>query len=213
MELTEDGILVAEQSMTQIPNDLQHSTLALTWARRVIGEAQTDQLSSLSTYVINSRPYSTNFSYGKYSGQSISASTTVNRYPLDKFPTEGGLHGGCWRTGPANENNMANTNKKHIHTTESNSENEILTEGSLTLDTPQNNSRLRLLFRAYDKQTNNVEANSGLDWPQTLVRGCQFTFTYTNKSFVFLPPQITKERTSRLDDINCRQISKLSCNV
>ena len=57
-----------------------------------------------------------------------------------------------------------------------------ITEGSLTLDTPQNKSRSRHLFRAYDKQTNNMEASSGLDWPQTLVRGCQFTFTYTTKS-------------------------------
>ena len=38
-----------------------------------------------------------------------------------------------------------------------------IAEGSLALDTPQNKSRSRLLFRAYDKQTNNVEVNSGLD--------------------------------------------------
>ena len=76
-----------------------------------------------------------------------------------------------------------------------------------------NESRLRLLFEAYDKQTNNMEANLGLDWPQTLVRRCQFTFTYTTKSFVFLPPQITEELTSRLDNINSWQISKSSCNV
>ena len=83
-----------------------------------------------------------------------------------------------------------------------------IVEGSLALDTPQNKSRSRFLFQAYDKWTNNVEVNLGLDWPQTLVRGCQFTFTYTTKSFVFLPSQIT-EWTSRLDNINCRQISKI----
>ncbi len=57
-------------------------------------------------------------------------------------------------------------------------------EGSLALDTPQNKSRSRLLFRAYDKQTNKVDANLGSDWPQTLIRGYQFTFIYTTKSFV-----------------------------
>ena len=88
-----------------------------------------------------------------------------------------------------------------------------IAEDNLALDTPQNKSWSRLLFRAYDKQTNNVEANSGLDWPQTLVRGCQFTFIYTTMSFIFLPPQITEEQTSRLDNINSRQISKSSCNV
>ena len=67
-----------------------------------------------------------------------------------------------------------------------------IAEGSLALDTPQNKSRLRLLFRAYEKQTNNVEVNSALDWSQTLARGCQFTLTYT---FVFLTPQITGERS------------------
>ena len=79
-----------------------------------------------------------------------------------------------------------------------------ITEGSLALDTPQNKSRSRLLFQAYDKQTNNVDASSRLDWPQTLVRGCQFTFTYTTKSFVFQPPPppITEEWTSWLDNIN-----------
>ena len=68
-------------------------------------------------------------------------------------------------------------------------------------------------YLAYDKQTNDVETSSGLDLPQTLVRECQFTFTYTTKSFVFLPPQITEEQISRLDNINCRQISKSSGNV
>ena len=84
-----------------------------------------------------------------------------------------------------------------------------IAEGSLALDTPQNKSQSRFLFRTYDKQTNNVEVNSGLAWPQMLVKGCHFTFTYTTKSFVFLPTQIMKERTSRLDNINCRQISKI----
>ena len=41
-----------------------------------------------------------------------------------------------------------------------------------------------------------------------LVRGYQFTFTYTTKSFVFLPPQIVEKRTSRLENVNCSQISK-----
>ena len=48
-----------------------------------------------------------------------------------------------------------------------------------------------------------------LYWSQLLVRGCQFTFTYTTKSFVFLPSQITEKRTSRLENINCSQISKI----
>ena len=64
-----------------------------------------------------------------------------------------------------------------------------IAEGSLALDTPQNKSRSRLLFQANDKQTNNVEASSRIDWPQTLVSGYQFTFTYTTKSFVFLRSQ------------------------
>ena len=68
-------------------------------------------------------------------------------------------------------------------------------------------------FRAYEKQTNNVDANSRLDWSQTSVRGCRLTFTYTTKFFVLLPPHITEEWTSRLDNINCRQISKSSCNI
>ena len=84
-----------------------------------------------------------------------------------------------------------------------------ITKGSLALDTPQSKSRSRLLFRAYDKQTNNVEVNSGLDWPQTLVRECQLTFTYPTESFVFLPTQIMEKWTSRLDNINCRQVSKI----
>ena len=85
-----------------------------------------------------------------------------------------------------------------------------ITESSLALDTPQNKSQSRLLFRAYEKQTNNVDADLRLDWSQTSVRGCRFT--YTTKSFVPIPPHITEERTSRLDNINCRQISKSSCN-
>ena len=88
-----------------------------------------------------------------------------------------------------------------------------IAENNLALDTPQNKSRPRLLFRAYEKHPNNVEANSWLDWSQTSVRGCRFTFTYYTKSFVPLPPHITEERTSRLDNIICRQISKSSCNV
>ena len=63
-----------------------------------------------------------------------------------------------------------------------------IAESSLALDTPQNKSRSRLLFRAYEKQTNNVDANLRLYWSQTSVRGCRFTFTYTTKSFVPLPP-------------------------
>ena len=47
-----------------------------------------------------------------------------------------------------------------------------IAKGSLALDTPQNKSRSRFLFRAYNKQTNNVEVNLGPDWPQMLVRGC-----------------------------------------
>ena len=82
-------------------------------------------------------------------------------------------------------------------------------ESSLALDTLQNKSWSRLLFWVYDKQTNNVEVNFGLDWPQMLVRGCQFTFTYTPKSSVFLPSQIMEEQTSTLDNISCRQISKI----
>ena len=88
-------------------------------------------------------------------------------------------------------------------------EERVSPRGCLALDTPQNKSRSRLLFRTYDKQPNNVEFNSGLNWPQTLVRGCQFPFTYNTKPFVFLPTKITEERTSRLDNINCRQISKI----
>ena len=88
-----------------------------------------------------------------------------------------------------------------------------IAESSLTLDTPQNKSRSRLLFRAYEKQTNNVDADLRLDWSQTSVRCCRFTFTYTTKSFVFLPPHITEEPTSRLDNIHSRHISKSSCNI
>ena len=45
-----------------------------------------------------------------------------------------------------------------------------------------------------DKQTNNnVDANSGLDWPQTLVRGCQFTFT---TKFLVLPTPSDHGRTN-----------------
>ena len=82
-------------------------------------------------------------------------------------------------------------------------------EGSLALDTPQNKSKSRLRFRENGKPANNEEVNVGLDWFQMLVRGCQLTFTYTTKSFVFLPPQIAEERTSGLENINCSQISKI----
>ena len=51
-----------------------------------------------------------------------------------------------------------------------------IAEGSLALDTPQNKSRSRLLFLTYDIPRNNVDINSGLDWPQTLVRRCQFAW-------------------------------------
>ena len=67
----------------------------------------------------------------------------------------------------------------------------------------------RLLLRACGKPANNVEVNLGLDWSQTLVSGYQFTFTYTTKSFVFLPSQIAEKKTSRLENINYSQISKV----
>ena len=52
---------------------------------------------------------------------------------------------------------------------------------------------------------NNVEVNLGLD----VGKGYQLIFTYVTKSFVFIPPHIAGKRTSRLENINCSQISKI----
>ena len=88
-----------------------------------------------------------------------------------------------------------------------------IAESSLALDTPQYKSRSRLLFRACEKQTNNVDSKFEVRLVSNVGKGLPIPFNIHHQVLCPpQPPQITEERTSRLDNINCRQISKSSCN-